>query len=650
MSKLTGAALLERLAGVVAARLPRTDAPASHARAEFFFETGGIDSVQYGRIADIRLTWAAQDERSKGRFLHGFLYLPDLDLYLRQTNGGPEAAGRVFMLLKDWSARFPLGHETATMAYHDETTAQRVIHLLAILPQLQSIPSGDREFIHRLLDKTADLLASEAFHAGHNNHGMFQDIALLTYAALAHWGDQTIRQRYVEVADQRLMTYFRDSFTSEGVHIENAPNYHVLVARYLKEHRDLVAAVGGDHADELDILLRGATEYATHAVMPTGSFPLISDTQPTHLPSVARDVFDDPGFLYAATGGTQGAPPRSRVLTLPNSGYAIYRSAWGDPDAAFVLFQAAYNSGYHKHSDDNSLWIRHAGKDLLCEAGPNGYEYQNPLTQYAYSQFAHNTVIAGGRSTRRHDGNLDGVTMVAHESGPEGFTVTGHNARLSGAVHERTVSVHDAFDQDLVVSVEDRLRSDQVRRFQILWNVGEGLDVRPRAQGFDLALGTRRLLSLEFVADVPVRMSTHTGETDPEHLGWRFPRFGVAQPSPVVCLTFSAQNAQVSTVIRLCDEEIVGDVSSAQMGPVRVEVLNEVNGTVLEAVMDVDGAVQYAFKLYQGKEIVAQVPYSPSPRARWSELGAGRYRVRGYARKAAGAPVLAHTSSSVYVR
>ena len=646
--------LLSRMAGVVSARLPMGSGSAGLDRATRFLQRGVLDTVEHGRVEDLNAAWSETAPRSRARFLHGFLFLSDMRALLE--NGDEQQVRRlsvqIVALLQEWQQRFPLGRTDHPMAYHDETTAQRLIHVFAVLPLLAGIDHGDREWVENFLAETGELLSSDGFYAGLNNHGMFQDIGLMAFAALGTWSDPHKRVGYFEKANARILGYFRACFTSEGVHVENAPNYHVLVARYVKEHHDLLERIGSDDAPPLAELVRSATRYATHAVMPTGSYPLISDTQPTHLPAVARNVFQDAGFLFAATRGLHGSRPQQRVIALAESGYAIYRSSWGDPEATYVLFQAAYNSGYHKHSDDNSLWISSGGHDLLTEAGPNGYDYADPLTQYAYSQFAHNTVIAGGRSTPRHDERMRDVSMDVHEVRDDGFRVTGRNGRLAGAVHERTVSIEEGESSCVRIGVHDRIRCAVSQRLQMLWNVGPGLEVRTFGNGFDLAVDGATALSLRFSADAVVDVSLHSGETTPNYLGWRFEKIGQARPSPVVVLNFSGTDVDLHTTIRLGagGQRARPGKGSGSGASLAAELLDGSGGGIIDARMEVSGALQYAFKLYRGSEVVAEVPYSRAASARWEDLAAGRYRVRGYARKRVGELLIAETSRSLRVR
>ena len=66
--------------------------------------------------------------------------------------------------------------------YHDETTALRqsnwIVFYVSVLPAYGEERLADMK---RVIDKTADLLAKDSFYAGVNNHGMYQDFALILY-------------------------------------------------------------------------------------------------------------------------------------------------------------------------------------------------------------------------------------------------------------------------------------------------------------------------------------------------------------------------------------------------------------------------------------------------------------------------------------
>ncbi|KQU68204.1 heparinase II/III family protein [Phycicoccus sp. Root101] len=547
---------LAALAAVVRRRLPVGGSAPSLRRAARLAREGVIESPQFGDFAyDDGRVWHDESDRSRARFVHGFLFLADWPTHITASADPAATAALALSLTRRWEHDFPAGSTGSPMAYHDETTAQRLTFHLALLPAFEAhLGPDDLAWYRSFLDRTADLLRRDDFHAGVNNHGMFQDLALVNYAGLASWRSDAERTDVLQVGLARLKTYFVGCFTDEGVHVENTPTYHVMVARFVREYVEVLEAIDHEDAPFFEALMHELSVYATHAVMPSGLFPPVSDTQQVSLVGGPTSVFPDPEFAYAATQGRSGRPPAERVLVLPRSGYAVYRSAWGDPDATYVFFQAAYNNGYHKHADENSFVLSSKGVDLISEAGPYGYNYTDPLTRYGYSQFAHNTLVVNGVSIPRAGDDQHEVSMVAESVRPDGFRVTGRNGRLVDTVHERTLSVEEVEGNPRIDVLDTITReADGDAAYELLWNIGPGVDVVAHGHGFELHHRGTKLLDATIRAEVPLSISVRRGQKRPTHLGWRFPRFGEAEPADVVRVSFRGASTRVRTTLRLSD-------------------------------------------------------------------------------------------------
>ncbi|WP_165968659.1 heparinase II/III family protein [Arthrobacter crusticola] len=536
-------------------QLSTASTPAARSRAQRFLDEEVIASPGFGDCPfDAGSVWEGTDSRARDRYHHGFLFFGDwVKTILADDTTQVRAARAAVGIVETWTKLHGDQAHASDMAYHDETTAQRLLSLIAIRPAIAAVlPREDAEVLAPLMSSTAALLARQEFHAGSNNHGMFQDLALLYWSIVAD-NPHSNHAEYYSLAMSRLRRYFEASFTADGVHVENAPTYHLMVSRQAKNVMDL--AVAAEHTDSAfySNLIRRAERYATHALMPNGTYPPISDTQQNEIAkSGARGVFPGPEFLYATTQGLRGKPPQEKTLVLPDSGYAIYRSAWGDPDATYAFFSAAYNADYHKHSDDLSFFLHSGGIDLLSESGPYSYDYKDPFSKYAYSQFAHNSLVVDGTSLPRTDGRADRVSLRAVEERADGFTVVGTNGRYDDVVHERTVEVREANGKPLF-DLTDEIISTSQHSYQLLWNLGTEVSVVLHGQGFELFRDGLKVMDLMVDADVPVTLALREGVEKPRPLGWRFPKFGQAVPAKVVTVSFNGQNTRVRTKIRLSD-------------------------------------------------------------------------------------------------
>lgn len=604
-------------------------------RAERSLRLRMITSPAYEDVAlDDAELWAERGARSHARYLHGFLFFTDwFGTILQDEPTRIEASRQALDIIRSWHngpARLGISH---TQAFHDETTAQRLIKLVRIYPYLTAnLPENDTRFIRPLMEQTAELLADSQFHSAGNNHGMFQDLALLYYAILSDWLMNSDRDRHLTLALRRLKEYFSSCFTSEGVHVENTPTYHIMVSRNLALVQRIVEAAGHSDSKYYSELLTNAEKYATHALMPNGLYPPISDTQQTRVngPRVLR-VFRSKEFLYASTLGKQGRAPKEKVLVLPKTGYAIYRSSWGDPNATYAFFSAAYNSGYHKHSDDLSLYLRSMGIDLLSESGPYGYDYKHPFSRYAYSQFSHNSLVVDGKSLPRTDGHRSAVTLRSISTDSQGMAVQGSNSRYTDTTHKRTISINDSHEKPSI-SITDVIESETDHSYQLLWHLGPEVRAVLHEDGLELFHGPKKVMDMVIAADVPIQISLVRGRMKPRPLGWSFPKFGEAVPTEVMLVRFSGTNARIETAIRLADfssrDRGITPRVNSKLPLIPHEVLT--NKALKQIILRIhpEPGILISCKLYTGSTLIASTGYTRTSEIAFSDLAPGVYRVR----------------------
>lgn len=509
--------------------------------------------------------WEYGGERARGRHAHGFTFLVDWVGAVPQLD--PDEAEEMLAVIVElftmWDSRYGRQRATAPeMAFHDETTAQRLLGIVSVLTHLP-LRGERRAAVADLGARTARLLRDPEFYGGVNNHGMFQDIALLAWAVLVASPEDPVRRESWEIAEGRLQTYFSACFTPEGVHVENTPTYHVMVARYLPLLDRLFTAAGAPSAALYHRLLEGAERYAVHCVTPEGLYPAVSDTHRRRLDSpVNLQTFSGGGFEYAVTSGQSGDRPRERTVAFPASGYAMTRSAWGDPQASYAYVSCAYNADYHKHSDENSLYLRSGGRDLLVEAGPYGYNWNDPFTKYAYSTAAHNSLMVDGVGLPRTASLADRTgpraplneLMVA--SAEDGLLdVTGTTRRYEGRVWSRRTRIeHGAAPSATKIRLEDTVRSETGEAdLRFLWHLGPGLKVRLRSRGAEILDGTVKVMEIEFRTESVISLRLQEGVESPSIQGWHFPDFGKKVPAPVISVEAREADLTMATEIRLAD-------------------------------------------------------------------------------------------------
>jgi hypothetical protein len=541
----------------------------SQKRAERCLQYGVVSSPAYPDVTvDDDDLWSENRTRSHARYLHGFLFFTDwYGTVLHDPQTRPAASRQALKIIQSWNNGPGQDISKKGMAYHDETTAQRLIKLLRLYPFLAAeVPELEKSFIRTLMDETAELLADSDFHSTGNNHGMFQDLALVHYATLSDWLPLATCDDYLTLALKRLKNYFELCFTAEGVHTENTPTYHIMVSRNLALVQKIVEACSHPDSEYYKALLNDAERYATHALMPNGLYPPVSDTQQVRVDSRrVLKVFNSPEFLYASTAGKMGTAPVDRFLVLPETGYTVYRSAWGDRNATYVFFSAAYNSGYHKHSDDLSLFLRSKGVDLLSESGPYGYDYKHPFSRHAYSQFAHNSLIVDNSSLPRTDTKRNKVRLRVIKREATRIIVEGTNGRYADTVHRRVVDINESLGNPKI-DITDTVEGESEHTYRLLWNLGPNVTAFVHGHGFEVFHGSRKVMDMLVSANVAIHLSVEKGKTKPRPMGWSFPKFGEAVPTEVVSVRFTARKARIESFIRLSEYSYAGQRTSLKAG------------------------------------------------------------------------------------
>lgn len=639
-------------------------------RAERLLNEGIIAHPSLGDIEfDSGACWNYDLPRTAGRYIHGFLFFADWHHSVLQSS--PQAVVFASSVMLSWARVNATKPGSSQMAFHDETTAQRCLQIVHFLDEYGAdISLQDFEALRSVVHYTIELLLEPTFYAGKNNHGMFQDIALLRFAAA---GPDVIfpcgeyfMSKCVETSLARLYDYFKDCFTRDGVHVENSPSYHFMVAKYVRELIPVFEEYDQERASVIKQIYANSERYATHIILPNGFLPPISDTKVVRVRDTGlKNTFNGREFQYSITEGKSGSKPNERTLVLPDAGYAIHRSAWGSPEACFVLFKAGYNSNYHHHADDLSLIFYAAGRLLLSEAGAFGYDYKNPYTKYAFSQYAHNTVVVDGRSQSRVDSRPVGVTLKDQGSDSKSvLNVLGVNSRNPGSIHERALRINENADYTElhisdIVGHSDKRSHD----YEILWHLGSGVRAVLHHEVAELFLGSQKVLEICWTGKHAVTAELVNSVDSKSPKAHRFPDFGRIENGTVLTISSSGPGLDLHTVIRTggfskkyiettgdgSQSHLKSDVSNPASSARGVHVSRD--GSCIVASSIQSKASDYtAFYLYKGSNIIQRVNYKrDNGRTVFRNLAPGVYRVRSFLKRNSDSDAEVFASESIRI-
>lgn len=152
--------------------------------------------------------------------------------------------------------------------WHDHGTALRAEQLVLFTYYCQEYaPSWSHEHaeflrcVERALVVHGEVLAKESFYSEHTNHGLEQSRVLLLLSTVFDGEKAT---EWQQLALHRIRSELEFSFTSEGVHVENSPAYHIFVFKvFLGIIKDYPASVLGNLAEQFDQFSAKALSFIT---------------------------------------------------------------------------------------------------------------------------------------------------------------------------------------------------------------------------------------------------------------------------------------------------------------------------------------------------------------------------------------------------
>lgn len=519
---------------------------------------------------DVENGWSTEsDSRSLRRWLHTHIFLSDFTRAYAETKD-EKYFTESFKLLTDWFKTFPIEKIDSIdpLAYHDEGTAIRLLFWFKYYNEFQNLMSEEQTILfEEKIDELGNLLYQDDFYAGLNNHGMFQDMGLIAYTLFKfeNFADNIIFNKAMD----RLVTYFKEVFTSEGIHKEHAPSYHVLLIYSLKQILQALEKIG--YSDErlefLQDIFRKGEDYTINIIMPDFKLPNISDSTVINMSTIGRyrELFDSEEYKFITSAGKEGKAPSPLIKAYPETGYLIARNKW-EKDAIYFLFLASYHMHYHKHTDDLSFILSKNGP-IFVDAGPHSYNYKDPMTQYAYSQYGHSTLIVNDKSLPRTDYKFDDVYVENHSINDKDneFVIQAKNQRYENVIHTRKV---DGNLEEEIFAIKDIIKSNEHNQYQLLFQVNGNLKVIQNGSILSIFKNNSKIAEMEIkkienMDNVSVKVIRE--KKWPQLMGYQFPKTETVEPLNTVMIEgfnkSTMKDVEIETIIRLKDFKITGSSS-----------------------------------------------------------------------------------------
>lgn len=246
------------------------------------------------------------------------------------------------------------------MIWYDHTTANRVqvlIHYLYLANGLDR--KINIKVFKGILENHAEVMIDDAIYK-HNNHGLMMDRSLIILGYILN--DDHLFTK----GKTRAINTFWYSFSSQGIHLENSPQYHSMVVRMYTEIEQYLNKKEDSLGDHVPQYLNISRDYIPIITKPDNYQPSIGDSSETK--QSRHKVYENICDIEAGISVMQYEKP-----------YKFY-----------TTFIAGYSSKVHKHKDDLSITLNYKSKDFLVDPGKYSYT-SNDTRRYITSKEAHNS-------------------------------------------------------------------------------------------------------------------------------------------------------------------------------------------------------------------------------------------------------------------
>lgn len=336
----------------------RTDKIAESAMQDFIIPFPNFEMTDFSKNHN----WNAENDKygkSYQLYIHSLRFVSSLLLqYEKKQDINYLKKAEEF--IESW-IKFMNSKPKNEMIWYDHPVANRVQNIIHFLYLAKGKLSVDEEKYYKVLRQHGDFLMDDS-HYNYNNHALMMDRSLMILGNILDDYD------LFGTGYRRSIETFWYSFSSQGSHLENSPDYHRMVLlmyieieKYLKKH-DQTFGTTINHYLEL------ATQFLPIIARPDKRMPALGDSGNSALGRVKKYK----NFSDVELG-----------LTVAQR---------EQPETFYVSFIAGYSSITHKHRDDLSLTLYYAGDDILVDSGKFNYG-KDIRRRYVMSPEAHSTLF-----------------------------------------------------------------------------------------------------------------------------------------------------------------------------------------------------------------------------------------------------------------
>ncbi|AQM60684.1 heparinase II/III domain-containing protein [Clostridium baratii] len=337
------------------------------------------------------------------------------------------------------------------MIWYDHTTANRTHNLIYFFIISKDILSIDEEKMYRCISKHIEYLYNDCNYFN-NNHGIMIDKALIMCSFIF----EDIKAESWRIKGlSRLKETFYNSFSDNGVHLENSIYYHQFVKKLYIEIENFLNNYNITLGKEITKNFNKIEKYFTYACKPNNYLPLLGDTTLIYDKNIIKNFesfFD----------------PQAGICILQN------RHKEYDENSTWISFICGYFKKTHKHYDDLSFTMYSMGKDIFVDSGSFGYG-RGKERRYVQHAKSHNTFMVNNENYKLLD-ELEAynkIRLISFYENKYYSLVKGKNYAYPDVKLERTLIL---FRKDFLI-IYDKGVSQKNKKYTQIFNLDPNVDI-----------------------------------------------------------------------------------------------------------------------------------------------------------------------------
>lgn len=456
---------------------------------------------------------------------------------------------RAKWFVNSWIEHNPNPNQDSNLAaWDDHSTANRITTFLYFWDQYRDSEIFEDDFADDFLNslrKHGIFTAKESNYKWGNNHGIFQDRALIQLAVLFPIFEDS--EEWLEIANSRLSVQIDTGVTKSGVHKEHSPSYHYLVLNMFISISNFCQYYGVNNP-ELDSAIYKMQEFLVHISKPNGKIPMVGDSNADFVLGIPDEAISNEHLLYLVSGEKEGSEVEQNSIVYEDAGIAIFKNDWDQSSPIYFAMFNRFHSRTHKHSDDLSFVLTYNNTDFFVDSGKYNYAEDDPYRIHVRSVFAHNSISVDGESYDIRDPSNVGNPVLEDYSISANYSfVRASHSLFEGVEITRTV----IFLNDGAIFIHDKINSDESHQYTQIFNIGNDVLI-DNSNSNNVVLTSRNddsSILLKQMNEVS-SIDDYFGSTNPIR-GWQSNSFNEISPLFSLCFNEQGEDVEFETSINI---------------------------------------------------------------------------------------------------